>query len=213
MSTPTRRADLFGRIHKAIRKSMFDTALAAGRANFNNPGDVAGLNSRLTEMISFLEGHAQVEDMLLLPALEAKLPGATAHTTEAHHGIEDTLVDLRAAFDTAVAAERSEAERVELGEAFYLALNNFVGMYLGHMHMEETVLAPVFWQHLTNEEIEEATARIASVIPMEKMKLAMRYMFAATNSAEHEEMFAMIEHAPDEIREIAMHAIESAEPV
>ena len=63
MTTPaTDRVDIFSLIHKGIRRTLFDTALAVGRTDFTRDEDIASARAAVARCFDFLREHAEHED-------------------------------------------------------------------------------------------------------------------------------------------------------
>ena len=56
-----------------------------------------------------------------------------------------------------------------LGIEVHERFNAYVGIYLGHLHREETELQQVLWDNFTDDELIAMGAAIVSAIPLGRM--------------------------------------------
>lgn len=204
-----KRPDIAVKIHKAIRKTMFELGLAAGRTNFADEAEVAALRPRVEETVGLLRMHGHKEDEFALPMIAEHAPDIVAHDSGAHVVIDADIDALERAY-AAVAADGIDAgERDARGEAFFNALNRFIGNYMLHMHDEETVTAAKMWEVLSDDELIAMTQKIVGSMTPGEMMLSMKHMMPAINTPEREELLgAIAAAAPPEVYEkIASFAV------
>jgi hypothetical protein len=132
----TSRPDLFTNVHKGIRRALFASCSALGRA----AGDVtrdAAARALLTEALHFVAHHGDNEDTLLLPFLRERAPQVFAGMSEAHAALDEARAAL--AIDQPT-------------PALYLAACAFTSRYLAHMDDEERLHEPAILAVLSAEE-------------------------------------------------------------
>ncbi|MBS1912377.1 MAG: hemerythrin domain-containing protein [Bacteroidetes bacterium] len=207
------RADVVTKIHKALRRSLYTTGLAAGKTDFSDITEVEALRAPFKEMVDMLRGHGHHEDTVMIPMLQEYAPNAAHDNSEAHHEIDALIDRLDATYDNVAEPGITAEERAGRGITFFDALNHFTGTYLLHMHMEETVTAPHMWANFTDDQLGAMTGRIiGSMTPQETM-MNMKYMLPAVNRSEREFMLGMIRaNAPAEAYE-AMAALADVQAV
>lgn len=177
------RNDLYGRIHKGLRKTMFDLAYEAGRTNYADINEWENLKKQTNEMIHFLNRHGDIEDTFLLPLLESRLPGITQQDSEQHEEVHRQIHAIEEEMARIDAIESSD-ERRNAGEGYYLLLNAFISDYLGHMHHEETNTAPLYFEHCSDQELLEMLGKIiASNTPTDTM-LMLQHTVPAVDAVE-----------------------------
>jgi len=170
MATVT-SADLYGRIHKGLRKTMFDLAYQAGRTDYTNTAEWESLKADTKMMIHFLNRHGDIEDTFLLPLLEAQVPGITKQDSEDHEEVHRQLHAIEEEMARIDSIESAD-ERRTIGESFYLMLNGFIADYLGHMHHEEVNTTPLFFEHCSDQDLLGALGKIiASNAPSDTMMM------------------------------------------
>jgi hypothetical protein len=177
------KSDLFGRVHKGLRKSLFDLAYRAGRTDFTNTDDVDLLKAQAGETLYFLRKHGHIEDTYMLPLVAGKGSDLVEKLTGEHVEIEQQIEDLEAAV-ARFGEIGSNEERIAAGEAFYFKVNSFIAGYLLHMEEEETVVAPLFFQHCTDAELQQMhQSIIANNSPSDSM-LMLKYSIPAIDACE-----------------------------
>jgi hypothetical protein len=88
--------DIFTNVHKGLRKALFETCVALGRAS-DGDGRDARARALLAETLTFVAHHGENEDVLLLPRLARALPDVYDAMTSAHGQVNGALEALRAA--------------------------------------------------------------------------------------------------------------------
>jgi hypothetical protein len=177
------RSDLYTRIHKGLRKALFDLAHAAGRTDYGNEEEWTRLKAQTAEALYFLKRHGEIEDTFFLPLLESKIPGATARDTAEHEEVDRQIDEINDAV-TRLDALAAEADRREAGEEFYLLVNRFISDYLNHMHREESSMAPLYFAHCSEEELRTMLASIvAGNAPTDTMMM-LRYTIPSIDPVE-----------------------------
>jgi Hemerythrin HHE cation binding domain len=119
----TSQPDLFTNVHKGIRRALFASCAALGRAAGDGAREAAA-RLLLADALHFVAHHGENEDILLLPMLRERAPQVYAGMTEAH-----------TALDVARAALTFDQPTPDL----YLAACAFASQYLAHLDDEERV--------------------------------------------------------------------------
>ncbi|MBN8823235.1 MULTISPECIES: hemerythrin domain-containing protein [unclassified Spirosoma] len=185
------RPDTFRKVHKALRKTLFDTTYLAGRTDFTIDHELEALKTQVNELVHFLHMHAHKEETYSFPLIEAKCPGASAHDQAEHEKIDQLIADLEHRLATTQASPL--AVRPGLGYDFYLALNRFVSVYLMHMDEEETDTTAQTYALCTDEEIQGVTQKIIASMSPADAGLSYRYMIPALHSGERTAFFKEVQ--------------------
>lgn len=186
----TTRVDIYSKVHKGLRKALFELSYAAGRTDYRNDEEIISLAKLFNEVVHFLEQHGRNEDLYQLPLLEMKNPGSTKHDDEAHRKIEKQIERLKQNFNNLVSS--IPKERSLKGEVFYHLFNEFISTYLIHMQDEELYTAKLFHELCTDEELNSAFEKIVSNTSPQDMMLMLRYMIPAINRMERIELMVGI---------------------
>ena len=162
------RHDLYGPVHKALRRFMGDTLQRAGSAD---PFDDADLADTLGQVESLLARDAQPpEARERLRARGHRGPPARGalQTADDHVGHLESIAALEADVQALRAAPCEQRDH-RMGRLYrHLAL--FVAENLNHMQLEETANNALLWAHYTDAELQEIHDRlIASIPPAEMM--------------------------------------------
>lgn len=134
--TTTAKPDLFGNVHKGIRRALFAACADLGRAD-GDAAREARARATLAQALHFVAQHGQNEDLLLLPMLRERAPQIFERMCSAHAALDEARAPLTA--DQPIAA-------------LYLAACAFTSQYLAHMDDEERLFAPAIVAVLSVEE-------------------------------------------------------------
>ncbi len=86
---------IYRNIHKAIRHTMYSTALALGSADFRDQNSMLESLDQLRETITKLQEHAEHEETFVHPPLESRVPGITKSFEENHEDDERLFDRMR----------------------------------------------------------------------------------------------------------------------
>ena len=163
------RFSIYRPIHKAIRHILFSTSRQLGLADFGDDAVTQETLANLDAIIGFLREHRSREDVHVHTALERKIPGITASFAEDHEE-DDRLTQEIEQLATRIKSATG-AQRVELGVEVHERYNAYLGIYLGDLYREETVLQQALWDNFTDEELIAIDGAIAGEVPPERMGL------------------------------------------
>ncbi len=161
------RVEMFGLAHKALRlqSARVVTSMASCA------GDLEATGRALRDARELLElqvVHARIEDAFVIPAIEARRPGAAARLTEAH--VEHAAILARLQDRIAAVETHATPERIH---ALYLELTHFIADNFLHMFAEETLAEPLLEEIYTQPELAAIAARAReSVTPAEERLFA-----------------------------------------
>ncbi|MCB0597535.1 MAG: hemerythrin domain-containing protein [Lewinellaceae bacterium] len=170
--------------HKGIRNFLSQISLQAGSIDYANREAVEGLMQRFEEISILLEEHAASENNFILPALEARVPGSSAHDEADHEELHQLQDSLLAQLNHILDADITDEEARRLGYEFYQGLSRLHASHLEHMLEEETVTQITMWEHFTDEEMLEIHARVIQSIPPPVMLAWMKYILPAQTPVE-----------------------------
>lgn len=191
------RYDIYGAIHKALRKSGCELLGRLGTNDFCAADETALLLSDLRNYLKLAASHVSHEDDHIHEALAAK--GVSTVTLDEQHD------DHRTAFhdleQLIVACEKDwPLHKAASGRRLYLAFAAYLADDFAHMHEEETVTGPLLWSNFSDEEILGIEMRIIGSLAPEKSMEFMSIMIPAINPAERAALLgAMKSNAPPEV--------------
>jgi len=189
----TARFDIYRQIHKAMRASMSDAMLAAGRADPMDDSERDQLLAQIRGMLSFARGHLEKEEKFVHPAMESRAPGSTKETAQDHLSHAHAFADLEEAL--AALAHGDAGERPAAAHALYAKLAHFTGENFLHMQVEETANNEVLWRtHSDDELVAIERAIVASLTPQEKA-YAAQWMLPFANPQERAELLRLMRPA------------------
>ena len=170
----TVRDDLFTNIHKALRVALFDVTAHAGRTDWTNGTEVTFLGECWQPLLALLHAHTRHEDQHILRILDPYDPNIAEPTTEHHRDLDDLLDHLSERFEIVLADPEPDA-----GLALYRDLARFVGVYLPHLHDEETRVMARIWEMCSDEELAATRAAFMAGTSPEVMATTIEYMLPA----------------------------------
>ena len=162
----TNAPDIFGNVHKGIRKALFDLCVALGSAG-EEKEQMREARRRTREVLHFLRHHGDNEDTLLLPLLERRAPECHARMARGHAFVAETIAAIEAVADEAPAA------------ALYHRACALTALYLEHMREEEEDLRPAIEDALSAEELESFGRRSVERTSPPDQHMMLSYMLPA----------------------------------
>jgi len=192
------RHDLYGPVHKALRRFMGDTLQRAGSADPFDDADLSDALGQVESLLHAMRSHLKHENDFVHAAIEARQPAGALQTADDHVGHLESIAALEADVLALRAAPREQRDH-RMGRLYrHLAL--FVAENLNHMQLEETANNALLWAHYTDAELAEIHDRlIASIAPAEMMGW-LRWFAVALSPAELAGMLGdMRAKAPPEV--------------
>jgi len=191
------RYDIYGAVHKGLRKTGCDLLGRLGTADFQNVEETASLIADLRHYLMLAASHVGHEDDNIHVALAAK--GDSTVTLDEQHDDHRTAFGELEELITALEMARS-VRKPACGRKLYLAFAAYIADDFAHMHEEEAVTGPLLWRNFTDHEILGIEMRIIGSLPPDKNMAFMRIMIPAINPAERVALLgAMKEGAPPEV--------------
>jgi hypothetical protein len=181
------RADIYLRIHKALRACMADTLLWIGRLDCADPREVADAMAQVRSIAGFCAGHLRHEDEFVHPALEAARPGAAREIEDEH--VHHNAACARLAQLADAIGEAGAAERQPLAKQLYRALALFLAESLVHMDKEETDNNAILWAGYDDQQLMAIEHAIVASLSDQERATSMRWMLPALTPAERLAMF------------------------
>ena len=181
------RHDLYGPIHKGLRKALSELVVLVGRTDFAAAGQRRETLAALRRQLAICAGHLRHEEAHIHTALEERAPGATLtlHADHDHHraGFE--------ALEAAIAAvEAAQGEKArEAGRELYLRFSQFIAADFAHMAQEEMVIQPLLHRLFSDAELIAIEGVIVGSLPPEENIVLVRMMLPAM--APHERLAFM----------------------
>ncbi len=191
------RYDIYGAVHKGLRKAGCDLLGRLGTADFHNVEETGFLIADLRHYLMLAASHVSHEDDHIHEALAAK--GLSTTTLDEQH--DDHRTAFRELEELVVAWENAwPLDKPACGRKLYLAFAAYIADDFAHMHEEETVTGPLLWRNFTDDEMLGIEMRIIASLPPEKSMAFMRIMIPAINPAERAALLGtMKKDAPPEV--------------
>jgi len=176
--TTTSRPDIYAKVHRGLRASLFNLSTLIGRTDFMNDQEVGALRAGAHEVLHFLDEHARNEERWILSLLESKVAGASGHDHESHERIEAEINTFASALNE-VASMPASPERCAAGEMLYHRFNRFVSGYILHMEEEEVATTAMLYAYCTDDELQGITRNIMANSEPRDVEMALRAFLPA----------------------------------
>lgn len=207
----TQRYPIYRPIHKAMRNILFSTSQKVGLSDFGDDADVQEALEAVERMISLLHEHRENEDKFVHPPAEARIPGIAA-AFDADH-VEDINLSNEITGIVGQIKGASRDERVALGIKLHERLNAYIGIYLGHLYREETVMQQAMWDNFTDEELLAIELQIVANVPPPVMGEFIKEFTATYSPNEIAPILGNIKaNAPAEFAQFALKLAEQNLP-
>jgi hypothetical protein len=194
MPTQTARADILTPIHKAIRRSLFETAMTLGRTDFSVPAEIDAAERAVAVCFDILRDHAEHEDRHVIPEL-ARIATDLAQTlSEEHPELERASIAVESLWPRIAA--QTGVERVLLGGELARRFHALVAAQLRHMDREEREVLRALWDRFDDAELGQLSARISADIEPARLAAFGQLMFPALNGTEREVMQRRLPQRP-----------------
>jgi hypothetical protein len=180
------RYDLYGPIHKGLRRAQGEMLTRLGMADFADPESL-GLLGDLRRLLDLGAAHIGHEEAHIHGAMVKAEANRVDLLERQHESHCETHVRLEALIRAIEQAD--PAQRPALGRRLYLVFGVHLAHDLLHMFEEETVAAPTLWATLTDAQIAAMEHAIISSLPPEKNMAFLNLMIPAVN---RDERFAML---------------------
>lgn len=180
--------DLYRDIHKGIRAELFALTAEAGRIDPSDTGAVIALDAQVRSVVDFLVSHAEHEDGVIQPALEARAADLAGAIARDHESLEGRMLVLRELASSAVDA----TDRRRAVHELYVEVAAFTGAYLLHQDLEERVVGPALEVLFGVDGVLEMHGRILAAIPPQEMGESVAIMLPAMNVDDRTEMLGGI---------------------
>ncbi len=174
------RTDIYARIHKGLRKALFEFSELAGKVNPGSTHEIDHLKTLGRRVFEFLELHAEIEEKFQLPLLEAQNPDFVTTDHDEHQQLEGIITVLKEALDQLSPHRSEEGDFYQ----YYLVLNEFIGKYLLHMNHEEMVTAELFLEYCQYEDMLSTIEAINAFTTPDQKLLALSYFMPAISQQE-----------------------------
>jgi iron-sulfur cluster repair protein YtfE (RIC family) len=196
---------LFDTPHKALRLAFSQLLTQAGKTDFTEIKEIVALKNHMSEVFFMVKSHSHHEDDICFADLDNLAPNATQHDRAEHERLHTTLDELMSVIKTIIECVKMGQDETTAARAIYTDLCNLHAEMLNHMMEEECYTQPVFWQHMTDEELTAFEPRILNNMTPEMSRLWLRYIIPSKPHKERVGMLTAIkETAPSFVFESTM---------
>jgi hypothetical protein len=206
------RFDMYGPVHKALRRFMGETLQCAGSLDPSDDAELADVLAQVEALMASMRSHLKHENDFLHAAIEARQPAGARQTAEDHVGHLETIAALESDVSALRAAPREQREM--RASRLYRHLALFIAENLHHMHIEETANTALLWAHYTDAELVEIHDRLLANIAPADMMGWLRWFAVALGPNELAGMLGdMRAKAPAEAFGAVLQAVRRVKPL
>lgn len=177
------RHDLYGFIHKGLRKAQAEMLVRLGNEDMITEGGRSTLND-LRRLLALAGLHIKHEETFVHPHMEdaGLLERQHDHHRNSFQHLENLIRGIEGAPSALVPAH---ARRL------YLAFGHYVAQDLLHMYEEETVAQPHLWAAMTDAQIGAVEGAIMASVSPDNMAAFMGMILPALTPAERAAVLAV----------------------
>ena len=156
--TSANRFQLFTFVHKGLRAALFECAGLRARTDFEAPEESGAAARSVARLAGLLDEHAEHEDAVILPVVEALSPECFIALRAEHARTDGLQRDLVALAGRLV--EAGAAERPAIGRRLHDRTTVLVAEHLLHMQREEQEVQRLLWAHRTDDELRALEGQV-----------------------------------------------------
>ncbi len=162
------------------------------RTDSTNNDALNSLKCLSKELAYMLRNHTESENKILLPTLANKLNQEFSSTTDLneHNKLDQKIDTLLIQIQ-----ELSPSEFTDKYEKVRQAANLLVPELLIHMQNEENRLLPLFWQHFTDDELNQIHTNVMSTLTPEHTLLWFKYIVSALSPNERAQLIQLLKES------------------
>jgi hemerythrin-like domain-containing protein len=177
------RYNPFRQIHKGLKAMLYQTAMAIQHNDFSDVYATGHVVDQVQKVLWLFDGHAHTEDSMVFPLIQQHATHIVDEFEKQHEKDHQLSQDVENALDALLQAKDKD-ERIVKAQELTFAFERFISFNLEHMMMEETVVAPVIWQHYTDAELHGLTAKIVQSLPADKNEHYTDWMLIGNSNPE-----------------------------
>lgn len=173
------RYQLFSAPHKALRYLLNQLSDEAGKLEPNQLNMFNSLAMNFNDLYMLVYAHANHEDNILFTELDKIVSGRTSRDRDEHERLHRLLDQSKEIIDTLTLKANGGGVTHEEIEYVYSTICKLHAEMLVHMIDEETITQPVFWQHMTDEQLGGFRVKVMEVMTPEESALWLKYIIAS----------------------------------
>jgi hypothetical protein len=202
----TVRHDLYGAIHRGLRKTEMDMLSRIGTLDANDDAAVSLMVKDFRKLIALARYYLVFENDIHAQ-LNVRRPGAVAVGVAGHADHGKAFAGLEFVLGT-LATLRGEGRRRQL-RALYLRFSEFIAHDFEHMLDEEQVVQPLLQTVFTAEELADLEQRLIDVVPREIVRSFIAIIVPALDPSAQADLIARLERcmAPEVFAEVMRDSI------
>jgi len=170
----------FCRVHKYICFEMSEFERKTAKTDFLDFNACKTLKEKLIGLTHLLKHHGEYEDTYIHDLLRQKNCDIQSDIEMDHREHEKALESLTHALDHIIAIQ-TNAEKIHLGNEFYLSYRLFYSEMLKHLYEEEKILLPKLQTLYSDEELAKLQAKTYQKMTSDDMLGMLNVLFPHAN--------------------------------
>ncbi|KAA8491712.1 Zinc finger protein BRUTUS [Porphyridium purpureum] len=154
-----------------------------------HPNKIAQLSNRFRFLSRMVDQHSRAEDLIVLPALNARQPGVADRYHEEHCGERYLFATVIESLDRLQCVGEPD-ECIRLLRSVHILLRVLRADMLAHLDEEEKQLWPLLIELFTPDEQTEVVGRIFGQIPEERLREMLPWMIQTLSAEEQQSMMS-----------------------
>lgn len=176
------RHDVYGPVHKGLRKAQGELLTAIGCASFDDEAECGAVLGRLRQILELASLHLSHEDKFVRTAINERSDAGTEVIDAQHKEHRGAFTQFE---DLATEIERATGpHRISLGRKLYTDLAEYMSEDLEHMNEEETETWPLLCSLYSDEELMQLEGQIIGSLTPEQSMAFMSIMIPAINKSQ-----------------------------
>jgi iron-sulfur cluster repair protein YtfE (RIC family) len=173
------RYQIFSAPHKALRFALNQIVNQAGRIDANHIEQINELNHLFNDIYTMVYSHSKHEDDILFSELDKRTAGKTNHDRSEHIRLHHELDLYKNELEKLIIkVSHNQMQENDL-ILIYAAMCRLQSDMLVHMLEEETTTQAIFWEYMTDKELEAFRPKIMNAMTPLESVLWMKYIFAS----------------------------------
>ena len=172
---------LFFREHKYVQYVLSRAAVLFSQANFIDKKALDKIEDELNNVKALLAGHAKHEDSEIFPLLKT-INEKLYHELISEHSHHAALFAEMELILTQIKTTTIPAEKIKLGEMFYLKFQSLQVADMQHRLKEEMQALPALQDNYSDEELRSIEAKVYNQMTIEQTSVMLITLFPHFNA-------------------------------
>lgn len=184
----TERINYYQSIHKTLRRLLFKFSIDLGAADLTCENQLQALIDQYQKLKIYLDEHAEHENVYFHRFISQYIPETCKQLDQAHDVLDKQVANIEFLL-AKIFTEKDIDQRLSLGYALYLTVNQFIAGYLQHLQQEEGEVMPSLWQQCDDETLMEPLQNFINNMTQEDFLATKKDFLPAINPQERVKLY------------------------